>query len=65
MESAQVQKRLWKEATQQALYEVQKAGVRIHYPDKAPFMESVGPLYERYRDQPALYGLITEIREMK
>ena len=65
LESAQVQKRLWKEATQQALSEVQKAGVRIHYPDKAPFMDSVGPLYEGYRDQPALYGLITEIREMK
>jgi tripartite ATP-independent transporter DctP family solute receptor len=63
--SARVQKRLWREATEEALSEVEKAGVQIHYPDKKPFMERVGPLYAGYRDRPDLYGLIREIQEIR
>jgi len=65
LESAQVQKKLWREATQRALSEVEKAGVRIHHPDKSLFMARVGPLYEEYRDQPVLYGLIQDIQKVK
>jgi tripartite ATP-independent transporter DctP family solute receptor len=64
LESAQVQKKLWREATERALSEVRKAGVRIYHPDKSPFMERVGRLYEGYRDQPILNGLIREIQEV-
>ena len=45
--------------------EVRNAGVRIHHPDKQPFMDRVAPLYEEYRDRPVLYGLIREIREVR
>ncbi|MGB2906977.1 MAG: TRAP transporter substrate-binding protein [Candidatus Aminicenantaceae bacterium] len=65
LESAQVQKELWREATERALSEVQKAGVQIHYPDKSLFQARVGPLYEGYRDKPLIYGLIREIQEVK
>jgi len=65
LESAQVQKILWREATERALSEVQKAGVQIHYPDKSLFKARVNPLYEGYRDQPFIYSLIREIQEVK
>ncbi len=65
LESAQVQKKLWREATERALSEVQKAGVQIHYPDKSLFKARIDPLYEGYRDQPLIYSLIREIQEVK
>lgn len=61
-ESAQYQKRLWKEACEFALQDVQKNGVTVYYPDKRPFAEKVATIYERYRDQPELYELIQKIR---
>lgn len=61
-ESAVYQKKLWKQATEEALLEVQKAGVSIHYPDKSVFAERVKPLYEEYRIQGRLYRLIREIQ---
>ncbi len=65
LESAQVQKKLWQEATDLALSEVQKAGVEIHYPDKSLFEARIRSLYDAYRDRPHIYGLIREIREVK
>ena len=47
-ESAQYQKQLWQEASQEALEAVQEAGVEVNYPDKAPFIEKVQPFYEQY-----------------
>ena len=64
-ESAQYQKQLWKEACQVALDEVQKNGVRVYYPDKAPFAEKVKDIYEGYRDQPELYEMIQKIRAVQ
>ncbi len=64
-ESAQYQKQLWKEACQVALDEVQKNGVRVYYPDKAPFAEKVKDIYEGYRDQPELYEMIQKIRTVQ
>lgn len=61
-ESAEHQKTLWREATEQALAEVQKAGVEIFHPDKEPFEERVQSLYESYRSQPEVYNLIQEIK---
>lgn len=61
-ESAQYQKRLWKAATEEALQAVQASGVEVIYPDKTPFAEKVAPLYDAYRDEPALYDLIQQIQ---
>ena len=64
-ESAQHQKILWKEATDEALREVQAAGVEVTYPDKTLFSDKVTPIYEAYRDQPDLYALIQRIRAIE
>jgi len=64
-ESAQLQKKLWKKATQTALEHVQKSGVKIYYPDKKLFAEKVRPIYEKYRNQPELYQLIQEIQAVR
>ena len=56
----EVQKLLWKEASEQALNEVQKAGVEIIYPDKEPFRIAVKSMHESYRGT-TIYDLIQEI----
>ncbi len=61
-ESYHYQKKLWKEATEQALREVQKAGVKIFYPDKAPFEEKVKPLLDEFKNEPSVYNLIKKIK---
>ncbi len=53
---------MWKEATEEALKEVQKAGVKIYYPDKNLFEEKVKPLIEEYRNEPSVYNLIKQIK---
>ena len=64
-ESESYQKKLWKEATEKALEEVQKAGVTVYHPDKAPFIAGVESIYEEYKTQPHMYRLIQRIREVK
>ena len=59
-ESVEVQKILWKEASEHALAEVQKAGVEIIYPDKEPFRNAVKSMHESYRGT-VIYDLIQEI----
>ena len=59
-ESVIEQRRLWKEATEQALIEIQKAGVEVIYPDKGPFREAVKEMHESYKGT-ILYDLIQEI----
>lgn len=44
-ESVIHQRRLWHEATTEALEAVEQAGVTVIYPDKTPFQEAVLPLY--------------------
>jgi len=50
-ESGIYQRDLWREATERALEEVQNAGVEIIYPDKAPFLERLQPLYDQYKNE--------------
>jgi tripartite ATP-independent transporter DctP family solute receptor len=64
-ESELYQRELWKEATQKALEEVQKAGVTIYYPDKEPFIAGVETIYGEYKSQLRIYDLIQRIREVK
>ncbi len=61
-ESAQHQKLLWRQATEEALRIVQRDGVEVFRPKKAPFADLLAPMYEDYRDDPAVYGLIQRIR---
>lgn len=61
-ESAQYQKKLWQEASEAALVELQQNGVEIIYPDKAPFVASVQSIYESFRQEPAVYDLIQRIQ---
>jgi tripartite ATP-independent transporter DctP family solute receptor len=62
LESARYQKRLWQEATAEALRMVEADGVEVIRPDKTPFVEMLAPMYEMYRDEPAVYALIARIR---
>ena len=60
--SAEYQKKLWKAATEEALKNVQDAGVELIYPDKTPFAERVSHLYNEYEDTPSIFSLIQEIQ---
>lgn len=62
--SVEYQKRLWKEASDEALRIVQEAGVEVIYPDKTPFRDAVRDMHESYKGS-AVYDLIQEIQEMK
>lgn len=62
-ESVEYQKELWAEATEHALEQVQKAGVEVIYPDKAPFMERVAPMHEAFQGE-EVYELLQQIKAM-
>jgi len=65
LESVPYQRKLWREASEQALRAVEEAGVEIIYPDRSLFMEASEPYYEFMRtQQPELYELFLEIQEM-
>lgn len=64
-ESAVLQRKLWAESEIKSLEEVQKAGVQINYPDKAPFIEKVQPLLESYKDKPVIYSYIKRIQAVE
>ena len=64
-ESAVLQRKLWAESEMESLEEVQKAGVQINYPDKAPFIEKVQPLLESYKDKPVIYSYIKRIQAVE
>lgn len=49
-ESVDYQRKLWDEATEEALRAVQEAGVTVLYPDKEPFRAAVEPLYQQLGD---------------
>ncbi|HKL31173.1 MAG TPA: TRAP transporter substrate-binding protein [Tangfeifania sp.] len=61
-ESAVLERELWAESEKMSLEEVQKAGVKINYPDKQPFIDKVQPLIESYQDNPTIYSYIKRIQ---
>jgi len=63
-ESVEQQIILWKEASKHALSEVQKAGVKVIYPDKTPFREAVKEMHESYKGT-NLYELMLEIESIR
>jgi len=64
-ESTVYQRKIWKEASQHALEEVQKAGVEVIRPDKQPFVEKIQSLYEEYKKKPEIYNLLQEIKRFE
>ena len=63
-DSAQVQRRPWKEAEDEALAAVKEAGVEVLRPEKAPFQERTRQLQDAFRDQPELFELVEQIRAL-
>ncbi|HSF17478.1 MAG TPA: TRAP transporter substrate-binding protein [Vicinamibacteria bacterium] len=64
-ESAKLQLRLWRKATEEALEALRAAGVHVVSPDKAPFVAAVESIYEPYRGEPELAALIDDIRAVE
>ena len=64
-ESAVLERKLWAESEIKSLEEVQKAGVKINYPDKQPFIDKVQPLLESYRDNEVIYSYIKRIQAVE
>ena len=63
-QSVEYQIKLWRESSDEALREVQEAGVEVIYPDKKPFRESVKEMHESYRGT-VIYDLIKEIENIE
>ncbi len=59
------QRKLWKEAEQEALDAVTAAGVKVTRPDKSKFAEMTAAMFEDYKDQPEKYQLIKEIQAVE
>jgi len=62
-ESAEFQKKVWRESTETSLQAVKEAGVEIIYPHHEPFYERVQPLYERFTTDPRIGPLLEQILE--
>ena len=63
-ESAEIQKKLWREAEAEALRVVEEAGVEIYRPEKAPFQARVVRLQEEYRSDPELRPWIDRVVDL-
>lgn len=61
-ESVVVQRKLWAESEKEAFEVLKKAGVKIYYPDKEPFVKKVEKLYKKYEQDKDLGELINRIR---
>ncbi|WP_291961178.1 TRAP transporter substrate-binding protein [Maribacter sp.] len=64
-ESVKYQRILWAEAEEEALREVQKAGVEVIRPDKSLFAERVSGIFDSYKDNQEIYPLIKQIQATK
>lgn len=64
-ESYEYQKKLWREASLEAIEEVKKSGVEIFYPDKSLFEEKVKPLIEEFKSDRKIFELIQKIKAIK
>ncbi len=62
-ESLEHQKKLWHESTEQALREVQQAGVKVIYPNKQPFQQAVQELHASYKGT-SIYELLQAIQRI-
>ena len=58
------QRKLWAISESEALREVQKAGVKISYPEKEPFIQMTKKMYEAYKDDEELNKMIQQIKSL-
>lgn len=63
-ESVTLQRKLWDEQTAESLAEVEKAGVTVHRPDKAPFERAMAPMYDAVQGT-TVGDLARRIREVR
>lgn len=64
-EAKNYQRQLWQEAENEALKAIAAAGVEIIRPDKSLFAQKTEALFDQYRDDPAKYQLIQDIRNQE
>jgi tripartite ATP-independent transporter DctP family solute receptor len=64
-DSVPVQRAYWEASVKESLEEVQKAGVKIYYPDKTAFADLVGPIYESYKNHPTIFNYIQRIQAVE
>ncbi|MEM9919896.1 MAG: TRAP transporter substrate-binding protein [Bacteroidota bacterium] len=64
-EAKQHQRKLWVAAEEEALREVQKAGVTVIRPSKESFSIQTKSILEAYKNDPEMYQLIQEIQAIK
>lgn len=65
-ESATYEYKLWEESSAESMRELEAAGVTISYPDKEPFRKAVEGVYDQLKvDQPEIYKIVQDIREVK
>ena len=64
-EATVYQREIWKEAEQEALDAVQKAGVEISRPDKSSFAEKTRAILQGYESEPEIHDLIQRIQKME
>ena len=65
-EAAIKQRKLWKEAEEEALAAIKKAGVKVIYPKKDPFKEeSKNLIVDLKQEDPELYSLIQKIKDLQ
>jgi TRAP-type C4-dicarboxylate transport system substrate-binding protein len=60
-ESVKVQRKEWNKSEKNALKSVVEEGVEIIKPDKQPFIDAVQDVYNLYKDNKDLSGLIKRI----
>lgn len=63
-ESVTLQRKLWDEQTAESLREVEKAGVKVFHPDKAPFEQAMAPMYDSIKGT-RVGELADRIREVR
>lgn len=65
-ETVTLERQLWQESEKFCLEEVQKAGVKVVYPDKTPFQEQTSGYREVYKkEKPEMYKIIQQIEALK
>ncbi|MCQ0111826.1 TRAP transporter substrate-binding protein [Zhouia amylolytica] len=64
-ESVVYQRKLWKEAEEEAIQGLKEVGVTIVYPDKEPFANSVKELYEEAAQEEVIAEMINAIKSQE
>jgi len=64
-DSVPVERELWEASVKKSMEELEKAGVKVYYPDKSAFARKVESVYESYRDKPVIYNYIKKIQEIQ